>query len=188
MAGVAGPMLRQRRWHGVRFLVALAAGGVAAGLVLAVPVYLVGSVLHDALPRTGRVALLAAVVVALAVADLRDRTPHVFRQVPQRLVRVLPPGVLGLVWGFDLGLLFTTQKVVSLIWAATAAAILLAPAAAPVLLAVVAFAATAAVSAWSMTRYGASVEKRMDRTWIRRARRGSAVAMLLLAIVSAIAA
>jgi len=28
------------------------------------------------------------------------------------------PGKLGVVWGFDLGLLFTTQKVVSLIWVA----------------------------------------------------------------------
>jgi Na+/citrate or Na+/malate symporter len=188
MAGVAGPMLQERRWHAVRFLVALAVGGVAAGLVLAVPMYLVGSALHHVLPRPGRVALLAAVVVVFAVADLLNRTPHVSRQVPQRLVRELPPGVLGLVWGFDLGLLFTTQKTVSLIWASMAAAILLAPATAPVLLAVVAFTATAAVSAWSMTRFGSRVDTRMDRTWTRTARKVSAIAMLLLAIVPVIGA
>lgn len=181
MAGVAGPMLRQRRWAAVRFLAGLAVGGVAAGLVLAVPIYLVGSGLHHVLPRTARVALVVAIVVVLAVADLRDRTPHVWRQVPQRLIRVLPPGVLGLVWGFDLGLLFTTQKTVSLIWASIAGAILLAPAAAPVLLAVVAFTATAAVSAWSMTRFGSTVDTRMDRTWTRKARTASAIAMLLMA-------
>src|SRR5215475_3163886 len=101
MAGVAGPMLDRRRWQGVLFLASLAVGGIAAGLILAVPAYLAGSALQTALPRAGRVALLVAIVAVLAVADLRNRTPHVSRQVPQRLVRLLPPGVLGLVWGFD---------------------------------------------------------------------------------------
>jgi len=188
MAGVAGPMLERRRWHGVLFLVSLAVGGVAAGLILAVPVYLAGSALHAALPRTGRVALLAAIVVVLAFADLRNRTPHVSRQVPQRLVRMLPPGILGLVWGFDLGLLFTTQKVASLIWAALAAAILLAPSTAPVLLAAVAFTATAAVSTLSLTRYATRLSERMDRPWMPWTRRGSAIMMMLLAIGSVIGA
>jgi hypothetical protein len=188
MAGVAGPMLDRRRRQGVLFLVSLAVGGIAAGLMLAVPAYLAGSALQAALPRAGRVALLVAIATLLAVADLRNRTPHVSRQVPQRLVRLLPPGVLGLVWGFDLGLLFTTQKVASLIWAALAAAILLAPSTAPVLLAAVALAATAAVAARSMTPYATRISERMDRPWMPWTRRGSAIIMLLLAIGSAIGA
>jgi hypothetical protein len=39
----------------------------------------------------------------------------------------LPSGTLGLVWGLDLGLLFSTQKATSLIWIAVIAALILAP-------------------------------------------------------------
>jgi hypothetical protein len=181
-------MIRRRRWAGVRFLSGLAIGGVAAGLVLATPVYLAGSALHAIAPPASRLALLAAVLVALAIADMRDRTPQASRQVPQRLMRVLPPGVLGLTWGFDLGLLVTTKKVASLIWAAVAATVALAPSSAPLMLAAMALTATAAVAAWSMTRHATRISQRMDRTLVRRIRRGSAIIMLLLAIGTAMAA
>jgi Na+/citrate or Na+/malate symporter len=184
MAGVAGPMLRDSRWEGVRFLIGLAVGGITAGLVLAIPVYLIGSLLRDVLSAPGRLALLALVVAALAIVDLLDRTPHISRQVPQRLARTLPAGTLGLVWGFDLGLLFTTQKTVSLIWAAIAAAILLAPVSAPGLLVAVAFTASAMVSFWSLSRYATITEGRTNRSWVRRARWVSGAAMLLLALSS----
>ena len=115
MAGVAGPMMRRTRAGAARFLAGLTVGGIAGGLVLSLPVYLLGSALTSVMPLTGRVLLLAAICAVLAWADLRHRTPHVWRQVPQGLVRTLPPGSLGVVWGFDLGLLFTTQKTTSLI-------------------------------------------------------------------------
>src|SRR5262245_38308325 len=130
MAGVAGPMLHYKRWHGARFLVALAVGGMLAGLVLSVPVYLVGELLDRLVPLPVRLLALAVLGAALALADLRNRTPHIWRQVPQRLANRLPPGTLGLVWGFDLGLLFTTQKTVSLLWLSIGALLLLHPAAA----------------------------------------------------------
>jgi hypothetical protein len=182
MAGVAGPMLRDNRWVGVRFLTGLAVGGTAAGLVLAVPVYLVGSLLHDVLPRHVRLVLLGLVVAGLAGADLLDRTPYLWRQVPQRLARVLPGGTLGVVWGFDLGLLFTTQKTVSLIWAVLCAAILEAPSRAPVVLVVIALVASLMVALWSATRYSTILEGRKNRRWVRRARWVSGATMLILAL------
>src|SRR3954471_20098644 len=125
MTGVAGPLLRNvgLRARGVRFLVGLAVGGAAGGAVLAVPVYLLGRLLEP-LPAWVRLGLLAAVCCLLAVADFAQRTPHVWRQVPQGLVNKLPSGSLGLAWGFDLGLLFTTQKTTSLVWVTLAALIL----------------------------------------------------------------
>ena len=184
MAGVAGPMLRDERWKGVRFLVGLTLGGAAAGLLLAVPVYLLGSVLHDTLTAAVRLVALGLAVAALAAADLLDRTPHLWRQVPQRLARVLSGGTLGAVWGFDLGLLFTTQKTVSLVWAVLVAAVLVAPASAPVVLVTVALTASVVVALWSLTRYGQIVEGRRNRRWVRNARWLSGTALLLLALTS----
>src|SRR5690348_1476054 len=105
MAGVAGPMWQRSRAQGARFLAGLAVGGVASGLVLAVVVFLFGRLAERALPLPVRVGVLVALAVGLGVADLAGRTPHVWRQVPQRLFHKLPPGLLGLTWGFDLGLL-----------------------------------------------------------------------------------
>src|SRR6266542_1523735 len=110
MAGVASPMLRRTRSGASRFLIGLVAGGAAAGLLLSLPAYLIGTVLHDAVPMRARIVILAVLLAILAIADLTRRTPHVWRQVPQDLVWKLPPGSLGVAWGFDLGLLFTTQK------------------------------------------------------------------------------
>src|SRR5262245_21640822 len=117
MAGVAGPMLRRSKAQGVRFLAGLLAGGLAASAVLAVALYALGTLAALVLPHTVRVVAAVLAVVAFGVADLMDRTPHIWRQVPQELIRKLPPGRLGLVWGFDLALLFTTQKSTSLTWA-----------------------------------------------------------------------
>ena len=108
MAGVAGPMLRRSRTAAARFLAGLAIGGVAAGLLLAVPTYLLGAVVRGLLPEPARLVVLAAVCGLFALADLALPTPQVWRQVPQRLQDVLPPGALGAAWGFDLGLLVTT--------------------------------------------------------------------------------
>jgi hypothetical protein len=177
-------MLRRNRFEGLRFLVGLAVGGLVAGVLLAVPTYFAGTLLQAALPEWLRLAVLVAVAGWLGVADLRDRTPHIWRQVPQRLVRTLPGGTLGLVWGIDLGLLFTTQKTVSLIWLALAGVLLLDPGTAPLLLACVVLVASLLVSLWSMTRY-ADLPERRSRTWVVRARRASGVTILAVALALA---
>ncbi|MET8309033.1 MULTISPECIES: hypothetical protein [unclassified Micromonospora] len=181
MAGVAGPMLRRNAFEGVRFLVGLAVGGLIAGVILAVPVYFAGSLLQQALPEWLRLVLLAAVAGWLGVSDVRDRTPHIWRQVPQRLVRTLPGGTLGVVWGIDLGLLFTTQKTVSLIWLSLAAVLLVDAGSAPLVLFCVVLVASLLVSLWSLTRYADLPEKR-SRKWVVRARRVSGVTILAVAL------
>ncbi len=184
MAGVAGPMVRHSRADGTRFLLALTIGGLAAGVVLAVPVFLLGHLIERLVPLPARLVLVAGLAVAFAVADLRNRTPHVWRQVPQSLARVLPPGTLGLVWGFDLGLLFTTQKTVSLLWLALGAVLLLQPSAAAWALLTFAFAASAVVSMWSFTPMATALQERWSPTWMRRIRRVSGSALMLVALAA----
>jgi hypothetical protein len=167
MAGVAGPMLHRTRSRGARFLAGLALGGAIGGLVLSVPVYLLG-VLTGAFPAGVRAGLLVVACMVFGIADLRGRTPHVWRQVPQAYVRSLPPGRLGLVWGFDLGLLVTTQKTTSLIWVAGAAVVLLRPDMAAVTLAAIATVAAAAITANALT--GLLPQGREALTWSRPAR------------------
>jgi len=189
MAGVAGPMLRGSRSAGARFLIGLAAGGIAAGTLLAVPVYLLGSVLQATVPLPVRLLLLALACAVFGLADLDDLTPHVRRQVPQGLVRTLPPGTLGLVWGFDLGLLFTTQKVVSLIWVALAAVVLLDPAVGAGILAGMALIAGVAVAVWSMVgRVRTDPVTRWERRWKRQVRQASGVTMLVLSALTIVQA
>lgn len=186
MAGVAGPMLRYAAGAGVRFLTGLAAGSAAAGLVLAVPAYLLASAAHAALPMHARFGLLSGVCAVLAIADLTNRTPHVWRQVPQPLVHRLQPGSLGVAWGFDLGLLFTTQKVVSLIWVALAAVILLDPAMAaafPVGIAVLA--SFAIVISTVRSKAPAEPTFRWEQQWQTRTRRASGLTLLVLFVLTA---
>jgi chromate transport protein ChrA len=178
MAGVAGPMLTRSRASGARFLTGLAAGGVTAGLVLAVPVYLVGHLAGSVLPVWVRLGLLVLMAAAFGLADLAGRTPHIWRQVPQRFVRSLEPGTLGLVWGFDLGLLVTTQKTSSLLWLSLAALTLLDPGLAPVALVTFSLVATAGILTWSLTPWATRLERRKDRTWVRRTRWATGTTML----------
>src|ERR1022692_1131729 len=128
MAGVAGPMFRTSRSAGARFLAGLLAGEVAAAALIAVPFFVTGEAIKTVLAAPTRLWAVAVICALLGAADLANRTPRVQRQVPETLIRRLPPAALGLAWGFDLGLLFTTQKAVSLIWAAIAAIVLLDPA------------------------------------------------------------
>jgi hypothetical protein len=187
MAGVAGPMLLDRRAAGVRFLAGLAVGGAAGGAALAVVAFLAASllgVLDDAL----RLWLFVPVAVVLAVLDLTNRTPHVWRQVPQQLVNTLPPGTLGLVWGFDLGLLFTTQKVASLIWVALAGVILVEPTLVWVVLVGVAVIASLAVIAGSSREKTATWLMLMGRHRMTMFRRASGAAIAALAVAAAVQA
>lgn len=186
MAGVAGPMLRRSRAAGARFLTGLTMGGVAAGAMLAVPTYLLGTLAGGVLPERTRVAVLAGVCAVLGAADLASRTPHVWRQVPQRLQDVLPPGSLGAAWGFDLGLLFTTQKTTSLLWVTLAALVLLAPGASGAVLAGTA-AVAALVVALAAIRFDPFADSTGERArrWFRWARRASGAVILVLFAVTA---
>jgi hypothetical protein len=185
MAGVAGPMLRRSRSAAVRLLIGLAVGGVAAGLLLALPVYLLGAAVAG-LPQAARLAALVAVCGLFAVADLASRTPHVWRQVPQRLQDVLPPGMLGMAWGFDLGLLVTTQKTTSLLWVMLAALVLLDPDSSAAALATVA-AVAALVVAVAAIRYDPHADSTGERArrWFRTARRTSGVMLTAIFAVTA---
>jgi hypothetical protein len=188
MAGVAGPMLRSRRGAGVSFLLGLAAGQLAAGAILVLLAYSAGDATRAVLPLWARLWLLVAACVLFGAADLANRTPHPWRQVPQRLIYRLRPGPLGVAWGFDLGLLVTTQKVTSLIWTALAAGVLLGPATAAGTLAVITVVAVLAVVVLS-----ASPSSGTDR-WarfgkkIRNLRYASGGALMVLSVLTAVQA
>lgn len=125
MVGVSNPIYRHGRHAGWRFLTGFGAGLALATAVLAGPLLLLAAA-AGLVGETIRAAVLAALVLGLATADLLNRTPHVWRQVPQRFARDLnaQPGRLGLIWAFDLGLLVTTQKTTSLLWIALAGVVL----------------------------------------------------------------
>jgi hypothetical protein len=187
MAGVAGPRLRAERREAVRLLAGLVLGRLAGGVVLAVPAYLLARATHAALDTSTRLWLAAGACVVFAVFDLADRTPHPWRQVPQTLVHRLPPGALGVAWGVDLGLLFTTQKVASLIWVSLAGSVLLDPATAaavPVVAAGLAGLGEVALSVAGPRWYGA--RSRLARLPRRHVRWASG--LVLLAVFAATAA
>src|SRR5947207_938978 len=180
MAGVASPMLRSSRPEGLRFLVGLTVGNVIGGVVLALPVYLAGMVVR-VLPKPASLIVVVAACVLLGLADLKRRTPHVWRQVPQSLWHRLSPGSLGLAWGVDLGLLVTTQKTTSLIWVAVIAVMFLHPAAAVVVLPAIAVATSlVAVAATLIPGAEGRTGARWSGPWVVQARGGSGLIILLV--------
>jgi len=190
MAGVAGPMLRRSTAQGTRFLFGLLVGELLASSLLAVAAYLVGTVVAFVAPLPIREVLTAVIVLGLGVADLINRTPHIWRQVPQGYVRTMPPGRLGLVWGFDLGLLFTTQKSTSLTWVALAAVTLLAPSASWVVLGTMAIVGIATVTVRSVrwSRRPPALAGDMSQPWFAVMRKVAGVGLLALAVVTAVGA
>lgn len=186
MAGVASPMFRRHARDGAMLLSGLLVGEVVAGLVLASLVVLFGSLLGIVLPTAVRLVLVVAAAVAFGAADWRGRTPQVSRQVPKNLAHRLTPGKLGLVWGFDLGLLFTTQKTVSLLWLSLVAVLLLDPGRAPVALIIWAVTASLAIVTWTLMPRN-RLRLAQEEPWIRIARRMSAVTMVLAAAFTILA-
>jgi hypothetical protein len=190
MTGVAGPMLRQQRSEAYRFLLGLGVGGLLASLALALVAWAVGSSLAILAPTHVRVFLLAGICALFGVVDLFDRTPHLWRQVPQSLVRALPPGQVALAWGFDMGLLFTTQKVVSLLWAAFAAVVLVAPAAGPTVLGGAAFVSSLTIAAWTLGGGSGAITNNVEavrnRVWTRRVRALSGLLLIATATATAL--
>ena len=186
MAGVASPMLRRTPSGGRRFLLGLLVGGIAAGILLSVPAYLIGIAVVSIVPIKERLAILAAILAILAIADLIRRTPHVLRQVPEGFIWNLPPGFLGIVWGFDLGLLVTTRKTTSLVWVAVAGGVLLLPAMAAVVLVSIAVVATLAIGAWSFTDRNRNSLGIEHQRLPRLAQQGSGILILALLMTMAL--
>ena len=132
---------------------------------------------------------LAGWALLLGAADLTNRTPQWFRQVPQRLVRELRPGTLGAVWGFDLGLIVTTKKVTSLAWLAIGGAILLQPALVPVCVIGVGLTTSLSIIWWSLqVRNDTECLMKRQQNWMTRARWMSGSAMVVAAVTAAVAA
>ncbi|MDQ2956127.1 MAG: hypothetical protein M3Y42_04070 [Actinomycetota bacterium] len=182
MAGVAGPMLRESRSTGMRFLTGLVVGSLVTALVLALALVVTGDALTSALPFGVRASVAAAVLISLAVLDIVNRTPHVWRQVPQRLVRELPAGQLGLVWGADLGTLVSTQKTTSLIWGSLAACVLLDPGTAAVLAVAVSLIATLVIGASSHLPTAGFQHARPIRTLVPLVRKFSGALLALTGV------
>ncbi len=190
MAGVAGPMLAHDPPAARRFLLGLGTGILTGSLLLLGFGLLVGSVLGMIrVSADTRLVAAAAVAAGLAAADLADRTPQLWRQVPQRLVRELPPGVLGLTWGIDLGLLVTTKKTGSLLWLATAGPVLIRPQLLELTIPLSGVVSILAVVYWSI-RVKGDVRCLTGRrhTLAKKVRNGSATALIIAAVVLAIGA
>ncbi|MFJ8544423.1 hypothetical protein ACIRFH_20790 [Streptomyces sp. NPDC093586] len=160
----------------------LAVGEVIAAGLMSLAVYVLGQGVALVADTSWRRTITAVALVVFGVADLANRTPHIWRQVPQEHVRTMPPGMLGLTWGFDLGLLFTTQKSTSLTWGVLAAAVLLHPGSSPLLLVGMALVGVAAVTVrsvtWSLvplTQFGDRV-----RPWFPWMRRAAGLGLVLL--------
>ena len=126
MVGVSDPLWRDDRRQGRRFLVGFVTGSVAATVILSLPLLLLTGLAAAIDPIVRQMALIV-LLLGLGAADLLNRTPHIWRQVPQRFAYTLAPGRLGFVWALDLGLLVTTQKTTSLLWIGLGARFLPAP-------------------------------------------------------------
>ncbi|MEU8264995.1 hypothetical protein AB0C02_30830 [Micromonospora sp. NPDC048999] len=191
MVGVSNPIMRADPREGWRFLAGFGAGLAAAALTLLGPLLLLAWALELVHP-TARTVLLIAVLLGFGAADLLNRTPHVWRQVPQRFARELQPGRLGLIWAYDLGLLVTTQKTTSLLWIGLAGAVLVGP---PSLIAATAFLVVMlfglGVAVATLMRNGAELtglrlSRRIGGVWVVAARRVSGLIAIVLAIVEAV--
>lgn len=116
MVGVSSPLFRVA--GASRFYLGLAGGMLSAALFLGallIPI----SLAAKNVPIGQRVWIVAGLGVVFGCTDLISRTPQVWRQVPQRFaLQGLSRGTLGAVYGADMGLLVTTQKVTSLLWLA----------------------------------------------------------------------
>lgn len=184
MVGVSGPMFAESAAQGRRFMIGLTLGSLAGGVILATAAAVVGiGLTRTGLPLDARLVMLIGVALILGLADLANRTPQWFRQVPQRLVRELSPGTLGVVYGVDLGLIVTTKKVTSLWWLAIAGLALVSPVLLVIAVPVGAVATSLAVWSWSLRVKGdtACLFRKNQRNWITQLRLMSGTAMIVAA-------
>ncbi|WP_445528403.1 hypothetical protein [Streptomyces cyslabdanicus] len=188
MAGVAGPMLSRSRAQGTRFLLGLMTGGALASTLLAAVFFALGTLVGTVLPDTPRYIAAAIALAVFGGLDVAGRTPHIWRQVPQALVRTLPPWRLGAVWGFDLSLLFTTQKSTSLTWGALTGCVLISPSASWAVLIGMTMVSVVTIAGRSVlfALRGPALVGDRDRTWFLPMRRVAGIALMALAAAIAV--
>lgn len=182
MAGVAGPMWRRGRGRTLRFFGGMFVGGIAGGLVAGLTIFVAGSALRNVAPHFHDL-LVAALAVALGYADIRHKTPFLNRQVPEQLIPLLGPMVLGIVWGADLALLITTQKAVSLLWIGATSLALLDPRMAPLVLVLWSVIGSATILAVSGTRQARRPREASYQQFVRRVKSGVGVVTLGTGVV-----
>jgi hypothetical protein len=123
MVGVTSPSFRNKQVReGTYLLSGYVLGTGTAAALIAMSATTLAYAVDRVLPSPGRHYLLAGILLALLVMDLSGRVIFPNRQTPQR-ARLLPPFVRGVVWGIDIGLLVTTIKITSLVWAMVAIAV-----------------------------------------------------------------
>lgn len=127
MAGVASPLLKESKVLGLRFILGYTVGTAIATLLWLL-VLLVAGEAASLIPNNVAAGVAWVSVALLGALDLLNRTPQVGRQTPQLLMNTVSDhGWRGLLYGFDIGLLFTTQKTSSLLWMVLVASLLLRP-------------------------------------------------------------
>jgi hypothetical protein len=190
MVGVSGPMLAYSTARGRRFMFGLTAGSLVGSALLAAVAVAAGFGLSKAgIPADFRRAALIALALTLGIADIANRTPQLWRQVPQQLVRMLSPGVLGVVWGIDLGLIFTTKKVTSLWWLAIIGLMLVKPELLIVTVPAGAVLTALAIWAWSLrVKDNTACMMKHQRRLITQLRMASGFSMIGMAIILCVAA
>lgn len=127
MAGVLSPLSRVSAKRSISFLVSYAVGSAVAAVMMAVPLILVSNWLSAEVSVSVRVAVAVGFGALLLLADVLGHTPSSRRQTPQSLARTLGTAPLGLVYGLDVGLIYTTQMASSLPTIALAGATLSGP-------------------------------------------------------------
>lgn len=109
-------MLQSDARQGIRLTLGYSIGfTVGLGLLATTAAFIEALVVRNG---TDLVWLAAVAVVALAACDALHAPPSLRRQTPKMLIHRLSPALTGFVWGADIGVLVTTVKVTSLLWAA----------------------------------------------------------------------
>jgi hypothetical protein len=112
----------------VKHALVFALGAVLSGVVMSVPVGLIGYLLQVQLSAKTRMSTFATVALLLALTELGMgglRVPSLRRQTKPRLYGDLGPRWAWFLWGLDLGLGWTTIRATSLYWIFVLWAILL---------------------------------------------------------------
>lgn len=173
---------------GHQILLGLWVGGMVSSMLMASVAFGLGSLLSWVLPTIVRQIVVALFLVGFAVADVINKTPHIWRQVPVGYLHTMPPGRLGVVWGFDLSLLFTTQKATSLSWAALIGTVLLAPEASWLVLCAMTTVGVLVIAArtiWFLLTKP-SMHGDRSRPWFRVMRRTAGIALVVAAAYTAL--
>ncbi len=84
MVGVSSPMYQESLRKGARFSSGLLAGYIVAAVSISVVLVTVQAGIQ-LMPLDSRRLVFVIVAVAFAIRDLVNRTPFLWRQVPQRL-------------------------------------------------------------------------------------------------------